>query len=157
MILEAEGLDAAIAYFQGLEAAITRATKTLGSSKNLRQIEAELNEITTSTVYAQFEGDIFDPGTPPQMKEGALAEINDEGGIDAGMSMDAALLTKFGAQAGENTYAMFFLPEFYEKSVLRRNSSGDKLPIPFLDAWYAKLGESVPEALSEAVDQEIAR
>jgi len=153
MKVAVDGLDEAIAYFSGLAAGIEKAAKSIGEGSYLRKLEQICNEETQSTVYAKFVGD---PSTPPQIKEGALAQIGEDGSLEVGMSMDPALLSIAGAAPGEMTYAAYMLPEFYSASFLKGEAFA-KLPIPFTDAWQEALADRVPEDVSAAIDREINR
>lgn len=158
MNIRAVGLNEAISFFKDVGPRVDRAQReALTSPAALRSIQDIANAVTDSVVYSKFIGKT----DGRKMRDGALALSVDEGGtarVLLGMEMDPDLLTTAGAHKGQNTYAMFMLPEYYSDSFLKRVPSAfAKLPADFLSGWHDQLAIQLPDALAAALDKELSR
>ena len=152
MSVSVEGLNETLSYFRGLESRVDRAqAKSISSSKALDDLSATARDIMKEISYGQF------PNAEEKSLNAIDASVDGENPLEVsvGIPFQDDLLTESGPSKGQNVYSIFRLPEFYASSFLRPEF--DYQPTDFLTEWQDRFSQSVPDALSEALDEELSR
>ncbi len=156
MSASSPNLQSVIDYFKSIDGRVANGQdRAVSQGQALSNLRDKARAIVDSTVYQAYSPEFYTRTNA--IFEEIISDSDALGCAQVGLPLNFNTASQSGSESGQNTYAIFMLPEFYADSFINGVAARASLPRPFLDDWFNEFVESVPEKLAEEIGSELAR
>ena len=158
MALVATGLREARGYLHRVRNKLPQVVKdAIGSPSALAVLRQQAHDDVDRVVYGVYEPAVYN--RKDVIKDSVKAEVISDEPFEVAVfiPLDSETQATSGSSAGQVSYARFMLPGWAHVSFINGEAAKATLPRDFLLEWEKTFGESVPQRVLQAIDQELAK